>query len=75
VPGKNVVTVSAAAPVKLAASKLVVVYEWAEGEGWKTDKSVTKEFTELPATFEVEVAGPKMPRMKKVVMRLEATAK
>jgi biopolymer transport protein ExbD len=75
VPGKNVVTVSAAGPVRLAANKLVVVYEWAEGEGWKTEKSVTREFTELPAAFEVEVAGPRMPRMKRLTMRLSPLGK
>jgi hypothetical protein len=75
VPGKNTVNVSAAEPVKLAGNRLVVTYEWAEGEGWKTEKSVTRSFTELPAKFEVEVAGPKMPRMKRLVVRLEAAGK
>ena len=73
-PGKNRVTVSAREPVKLAAGRLVVSYEWAEGDGWKTPKSATRELSELPATFEVEVAGPKLPRMKRLVVRLEPAA-
>lgn len=70
-PGRNTVTVSAMGPVQLAAGALVVSYEWAEGNGWKTAKSATRKLTELPATFEVDVEGPKLPRMKRLVVRLE----
>jgi hypothetical protein len=70
-PGKNVVTVGAARPVKLAGGKLIVQYDWEEGEGWKTPKTIRKEFTELPATFEVEAAGPKIPRMRNLITRFE----
>lgn len=73
-PGKNTVTVSAAEPAKLAACRLVVQYDWEEGEGWKTPKSVSKELAELPASFEVEAAGPKLPRMKRLVLRLAPAA-
>jgi len=70
-PGKNTVTVRAAKAQEIKQHALAVTYEWAEGEGWATPKSVTKKFETLPASFEVEVAGPKMPRMKKLVVRLE----
>jgi hypothetical protein len=70
VPGRNVITVSAASPVKLRESKLVVQYDWEEGDGWKVERSVARELKELPASFEIEVAGPKMPRMKQLVVKL-----
>lgn len=73
-PGTNAVTVSAQAPVKLAAGTLAVVYEWAEGEGWQKPRSVTRRFDALPATFTVEAAGPKLPRMKRLTLRLDAGA-
>lgn len=70
-PGKNVISVSAAAPMKLDSGKLVVQCDWSEGEDWKTARSITKELTELPAGFEIEAAGPKIPRMRSLTMRLE----
>jgi len=63
VPGKNVVKVEAAK----YGSPLTVKYEWSEGEGWKTPKSASKTFTK-DGTFEIEVAGPKYPRMKALTL-------
>jgi hypothetical protein len=67
-PGKNTVRVSAQTK-KLTNGKLVVEYVWMDGDGWKNERSVKKEFSELPASFEVEVAGEKMPRMKRLELR------
>jgi Transglutaminase-like superfamily len=69
-PGKNTVRVSART-AKPRGSKLVVEYKWNDGENWKDQRSVRKEFTELPASFEVEVKGKKMPRMKSLELRVE----
>ncbi len=73
-PGKNTVRVSAKTE-KLAASRLVVEYAWADGEGWKDEHKVAKDFQALPASFEVEVAGSKMPRMKSLEIRVEPAGK
>jgi len=69
-PGKNTVRVSAKT-ARLTASKLVVQYEWNDGPDWKDGHKVVKEFQELPAGFEVEVAGPKLPRMRALELRVE----
>jgi hypothetical protein len=69
-PGKNTVQVSAKT-ARLTTSKLVVEYAWNDGEGWKDDHKVVKDFQEFPASFEVEVAGSKMPRMKSLELRVE----
>jgi len=63
VPGKNVVKVEAAR----YGAPLTVRYEWSEGEGWTTPKTVSKTFTK-DGTFEIEVAGPKYPRMKALTL-------
>jgi len=63
VPGKNTVKVEAAR----YGSPLTVTYEWSEGVGWKTPKSVSKTFGKN-GTFEVAVAGPKYPRMKALTL-------
>ena len=73
-PGKNTVRVSAKT-AKPAGSRLVVQYEWNDGEGWKDERKISKEFTELPGSFEVEVAGPKMPRMRRLEIRVEPAGK
>lgn len=73
-PGKNTVRVSAKTK-KPAGSKLVVHYEWNDGDDWKDARKVTKEFTTLPGKFEVEVAGKKMPRMRKLELRVEPVKK
>ncbi len=69
-PGKNTVTVSAKAPVKLDRKRLFVTYEWDEGPGWTTPRTLTKQIAEFPASYDVDVKGPKMPRMKRIVMKL-----
>ncbi len=69
-PGENTVRVLAKT-AKPKGSKLVVEYRWHEGENWKDERSIKKEFTELPASFDVEVKGAKMPRMKSLELRVE----
>ena len=57
VPGKNVVKLDAAqfgAPIK-------VDWTYAEGPGWKTEKTASKVLTE-PGTFTIDVKGEKYPR-------------
>ena len=63
VPGKNVVKVEADA----CDSPLTVTYNWSEGPGWETPKTAGKTFTEN-GEFEIEVAGPKWPRMGSLVL-------
>jgi hypothetical protein len=66
VPGKNKVTVTADNPDELAKQPVTVTYTWFEGDGWKDEKTVTKKLDKSPLEFEVEVKGPKHPRMKSV---------
>jgi hypothetical protein len=70
VPGKNTVTVSAKNPTTLTNSALIVTYEWDEGPEWKTHQILSREITQLPCSYEVNVAGPKMPRMKRLSIKL-----
>lgn len=58
VPGKNLVFVSA----ECYGSPLTVEYQWSEGKGWKTPKSGKQTFVK-DGQLEIEVAGPKYPRM------------
>jgi hypothetical protein len=69
VPGKNAVTVIADTTA-LKDATLLVTYEWDEGENWKDGKTDKKELTALPASYTLDVAGPKMPRMKRLVMKV-----
>jgi hypothetical protein len=69
-PGKNTVTVSAKAPAKLDRKRLFVTYEWDEGPGWTVPRTLTKQVAAFPTSYDVEVKGPKMPRMKRIVMKL-----
>jgi hypothetical protein len=69
-PGMNTVTVSAAKGGKLNDAKLLVAYDWAEGPGWKVEKSDVREFVSFPASYRVKVAGPGMPRMKRLVLKV-----
>jgi hypothetical protein len=48
-------------------SPLTVTYKWAEGPKWRTPKSVSKTFAK-DGEFEVEVAGPKWPRMQSLTL-------
>jgi len=64
-PGRNVVSVSADS----YGSPVTVACTWAEGPGWKTPKSVERTF-EKDGQFEVQVAGPKWPRMKSLTLRV-----
>ena len=63
VPGKNVVTVNA----KQYGSPLTVTYNWSEGPGWNTPKTVSRTFSK-DGTFEIATAGPKYPRMQSLVL-------
>jgi len=69
VPGKNKVTITVDNPEELASQKLFVIYKYADGEGWKDEHTVEKAIEKSPTEFEIEVQGPKHPRMKSV--RLE----
>ncbi len=62
-PGKNKVSVSAKR-IAPKGTRLVVEYRWSDGDTWKDERSIRKEFRELPASFDVEVKGRRMPRMK-----------
>ncbi len=72
-PGENTVTVSAKAKQALADNKLLVTYEWADGVGWKAEHKDTQSVTALPYTYKLAAGVPsdKMPRMKRLVMKLE----
>ena len=67
-PGKNKVRVRLDNPELLKQAKLVVKYEWSEGDGWKTDKVDEREVTGSPFEYELTVAGTKFPRMKSVTL-------
>ena len=64
-PGKNVVSVEAGR----FGAPLAVTYQWAEGEGWKEAKSAAKSF-EKNGSFEIEVGGPKYPRMDSLTLQV-----
>lgn len=67
-PGKNTITVRLDNPEALKALKLLVRYEWAEGEDWKEERSDVREVTTVPFTYTLEARGPKFPRMKTLVL-------
>ena len=71
-PGENTVTVSAKAAQKLTGNKLLVTYEWADGDGWKNDHTDTQTVTALPYAYKLkaDARAGKMPKMKKLVMKL-----
>ena len=69
VPGKNIVRVSAETD-RIENGELAVRYEWNDGDGWKKKRKVVKMFTEFPAEFAVNVAGSKMPRMRRIELSL-----
>jgi len=58
VPGKNLVSVSA----ERYFAPLTVEYRWFDGKDWNTPESARHTFTK-DGQFEIEVAGPKYPRM------------
>jgi hypothetical protein len=64
VPGRNVVTVSA----DYVGVPLTVTYKWAEGPGWRQQRTVTKKITGRKTTFVIDVAGPKWPRMEALIL-------
>ncbi|HUW83855.1 MAG TPA: hypothetical protein VMZ31_13790 [Phycisphaerae bacterium] len=59
VPGKNTVFVAA----ERYRSPLTVTYQWAEGSNCLNARSIARTFT-ADGQFEVDVAGPKYPRME-----------
>ena len=48
-------------------SPLTVRYEWSEGEGWRTRKAESHT-SAGNGEFEIQVAGPKWPRMESLVL-------
>lgn len=69
-PGRNNVTISAARQGVLKDAKLVVNYEWADAPEWKALRSDTRVITSFPSSYMVNVGGTKMPRMKRLVMKV-----
>lgn len=71
-PGENAVTVSAKGPAQLQEHRLAVTYDWADGADWKTERTDTQTIAALPYTYKLttEAAKEKMPRMKRLVMRV-----
>lgn len=63
--GDNKVTVSADSPGPLQVS-----YEWAEGGNWTMPRRDLHVIRTFPSSYSIKVSGPKMPRMKRLVMRL-----
>ena len=73
-PGENTINVFAEDGADSKEQKLVVVYEWQDGEGWKNSRRDTQTICEFPSDYRVKVDMPrgKMPRMKKLVLSLES---
>ena len=69
-PGDNKVTVSAA-----SAGPLQVSYEWAEGNGWTAPRRDLRVIRTFPSSYSIKVSGPKMPRMKRLVMRFAPSSR
>jgi hypothetical protein len=63
VPGRNKVTVTTDSAPQLKEHPLVVTYLFADGENWSEKRTVRKEVDSAPYEFEIEVKGPKHPRM------------
>jgi hypothetical protein len=72
-PGENTITVSAKTAGDLKDNRLVVTYDWADGKDWKTEHSDVQTIPKLPCTYKLtaDVPRDKMPRMKRLVMKLE----
>ena len=66
VPGLNKVTVTVDNPEELAKGKLVVIYKYQDGKDWKDEHVVEKVIDRSPTEFEIQVKGPKHPRMRSV---------
>ncbi|MGQ9661772.1 MAG: transglutaminase domain-containing protein [Kiritimatiellia bacterium] len=67
-PGENIIRVRLDNPEVLKQVALWIQYDWEEGEGWKTPRTVRKEVTSSPFEFKIMAAGPKFPRMKELVL-------
>jgi hypothetical protein len=72
VPGNNKVTVTVEDPKALDGRRLTVIYKFADGEGWKDEHTVEKVVDKSPTDFEIEVKGPKHPKMRSVRLELSA---
>lgn len=70
-PGKNKVTVTTENSEMLQQHPLVVTYRFADGENWTHSMLVQKEIKSTPYEFEIEVKGPKHPRMQSVSMQIK----
>ncbi len=64
VPGENRVTVTVDNPKELTRHNLVVTYNYCDGRDLKDEHTVRKIITKSPATFTINVKGPKHPRMR-----------
>jgi len=74
VPGKNKVTVTVEDPKALDGQQLKLTYKFADGDGWKDEHAVEKLVDKSPLEFEIEVKGPKHPRMRSVRLELAGGA-
>lgn len=63
--GKNVISVEASR----FNAPLVVRYDWSEGSDWTQPRSAQHTFT-ADGTFEIEVVGPKYPRMEALILEV-----
>lgn len=68
VPGANTLQVSLKNPETLNKTKLFVKLEWDEGEQWADSKMINVQITKSPQIFDINVKGPKYPRMKSVAL-------
>lgn len=67
-PGKNTIRVRLENPEALRTVRLRIRYEWAEGPGWKAERSDVHEVTASPFEYVLTAAGPKFPRMKTLTL-------
>jgi hypothetical protein len=66
VPGRNEIFVRA----EKMEGRLTVQYIWAEGEGWTQERRQSGTFAR-DGSFVIDVAGPKWPRMKALVLSVK----
>ncbi|MCX7591919.1 MAG: transglutaminase-like domain-containing protein [Kiritimatiellae bacterium] len=67
-PGENTIRVRLDNPEALSRLALWLQYDWEEGEGWHTPRSVRQQITSSPFEFKITAAGPKFPRMKELTL-------
>ncbi|MBI2502996.1 MAG: hypothetical protein HYW07_07145 [Candidatus Latescibacteria bacterium] len=67
VPGRNLISVTA----HHFGAPLQVRYDWSEGPDWACRRSAQRLFT-AAGTWEIEVAGPRYPRMEALMLEVPA---